>query len=198
MQETLSVSGALLVKTFGRQDEEVDDVRRDGGPIRYAQLAPRHDRPLVRHGDGSVRLRCARVVVYWYGGHRSSAARPRSVRLSPWPACCRASSGQPHRWSASTSPSSARSRCSSASSTTWTSTRRLRTARRRSSLPTRDGSMRSSKSSFAYVPERQTSCTMSFTCRPGQFAALVGPPAPARQRSPTWCPASTTSTAAGY
>jgi len=69
MQETLSVSGALLVKTFGRQGYETD--RFDETAKRIRQLNIR--RAMVGRWFGvSMGLfgSMAPVVVYWYGGHR--------------------------------------------------------------------------------------------------------------------------------
>jgi ATP-binding cassette subfamily B protein len=69
MQETLSVSGALLVKTFGRQADEESTFVRTARQIRDLSIR----RALVGRGFmtamnlfGSV----GPVVVYWYGGHR--------------------------------------------------------------------------------------------------------------------------------
>ncbi|MBI2764298.1 MAG: ABC transporter ATP-binding protein [Chloroflexi bacterium] len=69
MQETLSVSGALLVKTFGRQASEMD--RFDASARRIRQLNIRRAMVgrwfMITMGlFGSL----APVVVYWYGGHR--------------------------------------------------------------------------------------------------------------------------------
>jgi ATP-binding cassette subfamily B protein len=69
MQETLSVSGALLVKTFGRGREEI--ARFDATNNRVRALNMR--RALVGRWFGvSMGLfgSLAPVVVYWYGGHR--------------------------------------------------------------------------------------------------------------------------------
>lgn len=69
MQETLSVSGALLVKTFGRQEQEM--ARFDETAQRIKQLNIR--RAMVGRWFGvSMGLfgALAPVVVYWYGGQR--------------------------------------------------------------------------------------------------------------------------------
>ncbi|MCC7366150.1 MAG: ABC transporter ATP-binding protein [Dehalococcoidia bacterium] len=69
MQETLSVSGALLVKTFGRQQEEIARFDRSAARIRWLNIR----RAMVGRWFGvSMGLfsALAPVVVYWYGGHR--------------------------------------------------------------------------------------------------------------------------------
>ena len=69
MQETLSVSGALLVKTFGRQEYEIN--RFDDTNARIRALNVR--RAMVGRWFGvgmSLFGSLAPVVVYWYGGHR--------------------------------------------------------------------------------------------------------------------------------
>ncbi len=69
MQETLSVSGALLVKTFGRQADEVAKFNETARQVRSLNIR----RAMVGRWFnvlmglfGSL----APVVVYWYGGHR--------------------------------------------------------------------------------------------------------------------------------
>jgi ATP-binding cassette subfamily B protein len=69
MQETLSVSGALLVKTFGREREEI--ARFDATNLRIKALNIR--RAMVGRWFGvsmSLFGALAPAVVYWYGGHR--------------------------------------------------------------------------------------------------------------------------------
>lgn len=69
MQETLSVSGVLLVKTFGRSQAEI--ARFDGTNERIRTLNMR--RAMVGRWFGvSVGLfgSLAPVIVYWYGGRR--------------------------------------------------------------------------------------------------------------------------------
>jgi ATP-binding cassette subfamily B protein len=69
MQETLSVSGALLVKTFGRQEEEIARFNRTASGIRALNIR----RAMVgRWFNVTMGLfgSLAPVVVYWYGGHR--------------------------------------------------------------------------------------------------------------------------------
>ncbi|MGE0601277.1 MAG: ABC transporter ATP-binding protein [Dehalococcoidia bacterium] len=68
MQETLSVSGALLVKTFGRQEAEIDRFEETAKRIRSLNVR----RAMVGRGFmmamgmfGTL----APAVVYWYGGH---------------------------------------------------------------------------------------------------------------------------------
>lgn len=70
MQETLSVSGALLVKTFGRQEYEI--ARFDETNARIRMLNVR--RAMVGRWFGvgmGLFGSLAPVVVYWYGGHRA-------------------------------------------------------------------------------------------------------------------------------
>ncbi|MCC6386968.1 MAG: ABC transporter ATP-binding protein [Dehalococcoidia bacterium] len=69
MQETLSVSGALLVKTFGRQDYEIDRFDETARHIRQLNVR----RAMVGRWFGvtmGLFGSMAPVVVYWYGGHR--------------------------------------------------------------------------------------------------------------------------------
>jgi ATP-binding cassette subfamily B protein len=69
MQETLSVSGALLVKTFGRQSDEAASFEQTAGRIRDLSIR----RAMV--GRWFVMLMglfgsITPAVVYWYGGHQ--------------------------------------------------------------------------------------------------------------------------------
>lgn len=69
MQETLSVSGALLVKTFGRGQEELDAFRATARRIRELNIR----RAMVGRWFGMAMGlfgSIAPAVVYWYGGHR--------------------------------------------------------------------------------------------------------------------------------
>lgn len=69
MQETLSVSGALLVKTFGRKDYEIERFDETNARIRALNVR----RAMVGRWFGvgmSLFGSLAPVVVYWYGGHR--------------------------------------------------------------------------------------------------------------------------------
>jgi ATP-binding cassette subfamily B protein len=69
MQETLSVSGALLVKTFGRQRDEVERFQRTSRRIRDLNIR----RAMVGRWFGMAMGlfgSIAPAVVYWYGGHR--------------------------------------------------------------------------------------------------------------------------------
>jgi ATP-binding cassette subfamily B protein len=69
MQETLSVDGALLVKTFGRQQDEAN--RFDDTASRVRSLSVR--RAMTGRGFWMVLGLFSSVgpaVVYWYGGHR--------------------------------------------------------------------------------------------------------------------------------
>ncbi|MGE5596864.1 MAG: ABC transporter ATP-binding protein [Hyphomicrobiales bacterium] len=68
MQETLSVSGALLMKTFGRQQQEIDRFEQTAGRIKSLNVR----RAMVGRWFGvSMGMfgSLAPVVVYWYGGH---------------------------------------------------------------------------------------------------------------------------------
>ena len=68
MQETLSVSGALLVKTFGRQENEMERFEASAGRIRDLNVR----RAMIgRWLQMSFFLfgALAPAVVYWYGGH---------------------------------------------------------------------------------------------------------------------------------
>ena len=69
MQETLSVSGALLVKTFGRQEAEIDRFETSARRIRQLNIR----RAMVgRWFMMSMGLfsAIAPAIVYWYGGHQ--------------------------------------------------------------------------------------------------------------------------------
>jgi ATP-binding cassette subfamily B protein len=69
MQETLSVSGALLVKTFGRQGEEIARFRETAQQIRDLNIR----RAMIGRWFGMAMGlfgSIAPAVVYWYGGHR--------------------------------------------------------------------------------------------------------------------------------
>ena len=69
MQETLSVSGALLVKTFGRQAQEIETFERTARQIRDLNIR----RAMIGRWFGMAMGlfgSIAPAVVYWYGGHR--------------------------------------------------------------------------------------------------------------------------------
>lgn len=69
MQETLSVSGALLVKTFGRQEFEAERFDETASEIRRLNIR----RAMVGRWFGvamGLFGSLAPVLVYWYGGHR--------------------------------------------------------------------------------------------------------------------------------
>ncbi|HLF76450.1 MAG TPA: ABC transporter ATP-binding protein [Dehalococcoidia bacterium] len=69
MQETLSVSGALLMKTFGRRSDEAALFSRTAGEIRDLNVR----RAMVGRWFWMVMGLFGTVgpaVVYWYGGHR--------------------------------------------------------------------------------------------------------------------------------
>ena len=69
MQETLSVSGALLVKTFGRQADEIERFEEKAMRIRSLNIR----RAMVGRGFNVMFGLFGAItpaVVYWYGGHR--------------------------------------------------------------------------------------------------------------------------------
>ena len=69
MQETLSVSGALLVKTFGRQEDAIESFQETARSVRDLNVR----RALIgRWFNTSINLfgSIAPTVVYWYGGHQ--------------------------------------------------------------------------------------------------------------------------------
>jgi len=68
MQETLSVSGALLVKTFGRQEDEIGRFEESARRIRSLNIR----RAMVGRGffmAMGMFTSLAPALVYWYGGH---------------------------------------------------------------------------------------------------------------------------------
>jgi len=69
MQETLSVSGALLVKTFGRQEAEIDRFEESAGRIRRLNIRRAMVGRWFQMSMGMFSA-LAPAVVYWYGGHR--------------------------------------------------------------------------------------------------------------------------------
>ena len=69
MHETLSVSGALLVKTFGREEHEALEFERIATRVRQLQLR----RAVIGrwfNAGVTVAGSAAPAVIYWYGGHR--------------------------------------------------------------------------------------------------------------------------------
>jgi len=69
MQETLSVSGALLMKSFGRQADEAARFEETSGDIRNLNVR----RAMIGRWFGMAMGLFGTVgpaVVYWYGGHR--------------------------------------------------------------------------------------------------------------------------------
>jgi ATP-binding cassette subfamily B protein len=69
MQETLSVSGALLVKTFGRQEGEIDRFEDTARRIRTLNIRRAMVGRWFMMSMGMFSA-IAPAVVYWYGGHR--------------------------------------------------------------------------------------------------------------------------------
>jgi ATP-binding cassette subfamily B protein len=69
MQETLSVSGALLMKTFGRGAEEAQRFRGVAGQVRDLNVRRAMVGRWFQMGMGLFGT-LGPAVVYWYGGHR--------------------------------------------------------------------------------------------------------------------------------
>jgi ATP-binding cassette subfamily B protein len=69
MQETLSVSGILLMKTFGRQRDEADRFRGVASSIRGLSIRRAMVGRWFQMGMGLFGT-LGPAVVYWYGGHR--------------------------------------------------------------------------------------------------------------------------------
>jgi len=69
MQETLSVSGALLVKTFGRQTDEYKRFQQTSRRIRDLNIRRAMVGRWFQMAMGLFSA-IAPAVVYWYGGHR--------------------------------------------------------------------------------------------------------------------------------
>jgi len=69
MQETLSVSGILLMKTFGRQRDEAERFRGVASSIRGLSIRRAMVGRWFQMGMGLFGT-LGPAVVYWYGGHR--------------------------------------------------------------------------------------------------------------------------------
>lgn len=69
MQETLSVSGALLVKTFGRAEDEADRFNETAARIRALNIRRAMVGRWFWMSTGIVAA-IGPAIVYWYGGHR--------------------------------------------------------------------------------------------------------------------------------
>lgn len=69
MQETLSVSGALLMKTFGRQEMELERFEERAKEIRSLNIRRAMTGRFFMAAMG-VFSSMAPAIVYWYGGHR--------------------------------------------------------------------------------------------------------------------------------
>lgn len=69
MQETLSVSGALLVKTFGREGQEIDRFEETAREVRSLSIRRAMVGRWFMFMMGLFSA-FAPAVVYWYGGHR--------------------------------------------------------------------------------------------------------------------------------
>lgn len=69
MQETLSVSGALLMKTFGRQSDEAERFRGVASKIRGLNIRRAMVGRWFQMGMGLFGT-LGPAIVFWYGGHR--------------------------------------------------------------------------------------------------------------------------------
>jgi ATP-binding cassette subfamily B protein len=69
MQETLSVSGIMLMKTFGRQADEAERFRGVASQIRGLNIRRAMVGRWFQMGMGLFGM-LGPAVVYWYGGHR--------------------------------------------------------------------------------------------------------------------------------
>src|SRR4029079_434320 len=69
MQETLSVSGALLVKTFGRHADEAARFDETASRIRHLGIRPA---TVGRRFNVGITIfgSLAPALVFWYGGHQ--------------------------------------------------------------------------------------------------------------------------------
>ena len=85
MNERFNVSGALLVKLFGRPKEERDDLREEGRPGPRHRGHPGHVRPLLHRRPLVDRGAGHRAWSTAGAASRPSTARSRSARWSPWP-----------------------------------------------------------------------------------------------------------------
>ena len=139
-EETLSVSGILLGKTFAAQERSGRAVPRPQPRARAAPDPPGDGRPLVLHDHRDDLLDHARVRVLARGHdggqrHRRTPRRPAtSSRSRRSRAACSSRSAS---CSTCRSRSRARSRCSTGSSSTSTSTPRSSTRPTRSALEPR-------------------------------------------------------------
>ena len=114
-EETLSVSGMLLAKVFGRGPEEVDALPQGESPARQPRNPAGDDRPGALRGHRRVLQQRAGARV----SHRRLRAR-RQPRAMPRRRSRRApSSRSPPCRAASSSPSAACSRCPSRSRQAW-------------------------------------------------------------------------------
>ncbi len=104
MQETLSVSGILLMKTFGRQGDEAARFRGVADRIRGLSIRRAMVGRWFQMGMGLFGT-LGPAVVYWYGGHRVIDGEVTLGTSWRWRRCCRASLGRSRRCSTS------RSRC---------------------------------------------------------------------------------------
>ena len=90
MTERFNVSGALLVKLFGRHDDEADDVRRSRRPGARHRRAQRDVRPHVLHRPRRWSARSAPRPSTASAATWSSPAPSPSARWSRWrPSCTR-------------------------------------------------------------------------------------------------------------
>ena len=201
-EETLSVSGILLSKAFGRQRFESDRFRGENerltGFLLRQTMIGRSFFALV----GTFFSITPALVYLVAGWVNSNAGRTSSRRgcSSASPRCSRGSSSRSARCCRSRPRCSPRSRCSIGSSSTWTCRTRSRTRRMPCAIHDVTGRVRLRDVRFRYeepppeerggipvspdasplgdddpVPREWTLDGVDLDIRPGQLAALVGP-----------------------
>ena len=174
MQETLSVSGALLVKTFGRQADEIERFQQTARQIRELNIR----RAMIGRWFGmAMRLFGAitPAVVYWYGGHRVIAGDASLGTVVAFAGLVGRLFG----------PVSSLLGVHVTVLSSLALFERIfdyldleqEIADRPGAAPLRDvrGRLRFEDVSFAYVPGYPALRGISFEVPPGKFAALVGP-----------------------
>ena len=188
-QESLSVSGILLAKVFGRAGSRDRSLRRRERPAGRSAGAPGDDRPrLLRRDPGVLRdrsgapvpgrgTRAPRRSAPSAPGRSSRSRRCRRDCCNRSTSCCRS------RWTCSR-----RWRCSRACSSTSICSPRSPTGPARRQLPASEvrGEVELDHVSFAYgpgegaaqngnAPRHWALRDVSLRVEPGQLAALVGP-----------------------
>ena len=175
LMETLSVSGALLLKVFGTEKKETKRLEAQGTRADGHLAAPQPGRPLVPDADEAVRGARARDGVgrgRLAGRARKPAARHRSSRSSR---CCESSTRPRRTWRAYTSTSSRRTHTSIASSPCSTSSRPSATRPTPSSFPRSRARSPSGACRSLTAPTSLCSATSTSTSQPGECVAIVGP-----------------------